>query len=209
MEMGMGIGTTAFNIDALRLDESQTKELGKEVREFCALKSSDQPITRDMAKNLMIELCYRNGVADKYWSKHPPDIPSEETIEKTIIQMILNTSSVSNSAIGIGNQSRRPYAEEPSSSRSRRRSDKAVLSSEAQQPACQQSNHRTTIAKDGKAMVKRRAGKRPEYEPLWDSSGEVPMNHAAREVVRLRTLAAEDEEEDEGMFRLESASQIR
>jgi hypothetical protein len=31
---------TAFNIDALRLDESQTKELGKEVREFCASKSS-------------------------------------------------------------------------------------------------------------------------------------------------------------------------
>lgn len=42
-------------------------------------------------------------------------------------------------------------------------------------------------------MVKRRAGKRPEYEPLWDLSGEIPINHAAREVVRLRTLTAEED----------------
>ncbi|PMD55348.1 uncharacterized protein K444DRAFT_697347 [Hyaloscypha bicolor E] len=99
---------------------------------------------------------------------------------------------------GIRNQSRRPYAEESSSSRTRGPSHEAVLSSEAQQPVCQQSNHLNTVVRDGKAMVKRRAGKRPAYEPLWDLSGEVPMNHAAREVVRLRTLTAEDEEEDEG-----------
>jgi hypothetical protein len=118
-------------------------------------------------------------------------------IEETIIQMILNTFSTWNPAIGIGNQPRRhrvfrPDAEEPSSSRTRRPSDEAVLSSETHQPVYQLN----TVVKDGKVMVKRRAGKRPESEPLWDLSGKVPMNHAAREVARLRALTAEDEEED-------------
>lgn len=39
-------------------------------------------------------------------------------------------------------------------------------------------------AKNGEVMVKRKAGKRPVYEPLWGSSGDIPMNDAAREVVR-------------------------
>jgi hypothetical protein len=69
----------AVSIDALRLHESQTEELEKEVREFCAQHCPGQPITRDIAKQLTIHLCYRNGIADKYWSKHRPGDPSEET----------------------------------------------------------------------------------------------------------------------------------
>ena len=57
---------------------------------------------------------------------------------------------------------------------------------------------KNTAVKNGQVMVKRNAGKRPAYEPLWGSSGEVPMNDAAREVARLGALTAEDEMEDEG-----------